>query len=93
MTSENTGVVSAPPRKMFQSCRLAGGYGRRVLTKVGMGLTPSPLLTPLMAVKVVLLGAIHVIQEKYERAWKMKFGNQKSAISLAKRQPKTYRRT
>jgi hypothetical protein len=52
------------------------------LTKVGTGLTPRPLLTPQMAVRVVLLGAIHVIHEKSDRAWKMKFGNQKSAVRL-----------
>ncbi len=45
-----------------------------------MGLTPRPLLTPQIAVRVVLLGAIHVIHEKSESAWKMKFGNQKSAV-------------
>lgn len=50
--------------KMFQS-------------KVGHGFRPSPFSKPTMLLRFMLLGAIHDSQEKMDKAWKMKSGNQK----------------
>lgn len=63
---ENVGMVRGVSQilKTFQS-------------NVGIGLTPSPPRVDVMAARVTLLGAIQVIQEKYDNAWKMKPGKKK----------------
>jgi hypothetical protein len=44
---------------------------------VGQGLRPKPPAMDVTAARLTLLGAIQVIQEKYDSAWKMYPGNQK----------------
>lgn len=63
---EKVGIVSGTSQilKTFQS-------------NVGKGFRPSPPKGEVTADRITLLGAIQVIQEKYDNAWKMKPGKKK----------------
>lgn len=63
---EKVGIVSGMSQmlKTFQS-------------NVGSGFKPRPPRGEVMADSATLLGAIQVIQEKYDKAWKMKLGKKK----------------
>lgn len=43
----------------------------RFQSKVGHGLRPRPLNVPVINASLTLLGAIHVVQLKYDIAWQM----------------------
>jgi len=62
----NVGIVSGTSQilKTFQS-------------NVGSGFKPRPPSGDVIADNATLLGAIQVIQEKYDRAWKMNPGKKK----------------
>lgn len=46
-------------------------------SKVGKGFNPRPPKGEVIALKAILSGAIQVIQEKYDNAWKMNPGKKK----------------